>query len=116
MCGRRLRLGSAYQNPLGGVEAGIHALRHCLGGARGCWLPQPAQAQLLKIRVENLSPWLVLQEPVALATPSQSPPSRLGCPVWLLVPLPALCPILLGREEGVWGWGWSSLEDPGGSS
>lgn len=39
-------------------------------GSLARWLAQPVQAQLLKIRVENLSPWLVLQEPVALATPS----------------------------------------------
>lgn len=46
-------------------------------GSRACWPAHAVQVQLLKIRVENLSPRLVLQEPVALATPSQRPLSRL---------------------------------------
>ncbi|KAG3282611.1 hypothetical protein H1C71_033227, partial [Ictidomys tridecemlineatus] len=81
--------------------------------------------QLLKIRAGNLSLWLVLQEPVAVATLSRRPPSsELGCPVWLQVPVPVpragpsarqpsvLCP--WGREEGC-RVGWHRQEDLGDS-
>ena len=87
-------------------ETGLRLVSIPSGAAWGNlarWLVQPAQAQLLKIRVKNLSPWLVLQEPVALATPSQRPPSRLPrlaaglCASPLCWPL---CPVLLGREVG----------------
>lgn len=60
----------------GVFETGAYALRCCLGSLAH-WLAQPAQTQLLKIRVVNLSPWLVVQKPVALATSLQRPAFRL---------------------------------------
>lgn len=97
-----------------------------------------SKPQLLKIRAENRSLWLVLQEPVAVATPSQRPPSWLGYPFGcrslcqspVLAPLPAaLCPVLLeGGGAGVglgvvqmggpWGFRQSTMAcvcDPGWS-
>lgn len=76
MCGISLGKGSTHQSPPGALWP-VSVPSGTVPGRLACWPAQPVLAQLLKIRVENLSPWLVLQEPVALATPSQRPPSWL---------------------------------------
>lgn len=102
-------MGSAQRNPPSGAEAGVCVFRH-RPRELGRWPAQPAQAQLLKIRVKNLSSWLVPQEPVALATPSSWLP-RLAAgpcaspPCWPLCQ-PSACPSGEGRAP----------RGPGGSS
>lgn len=108
-CGRRL----AWVVPSGTPPAGLRLVSVSSGTAQGSWARWPAQAaqaQLLKIRVKNLSSWLVPQEPVALATPSSRLP-RLAVgpcaspPCWPLCQ-PSACPSGAGRAPG----------GPGGSS
>lgn len=106
-------LGSAYQNPPGGLRLASMS-SGTAQGSRARWPAQSAQTQLLKIRVKNLSSWLVLQEPVALATPSQRPPSRLprlAAGPWASPLCCPLCqPSVLPPGEG------GAAGGPGGSS
>lgn len=112
-------MGSAHQNPPGGVLRLVSISSGPAQGSQARWPAQPAQAQLLKIRAENLSSWLVVQEPVALATPSQRPPSRLPrlaagpCASPLCWPLcqPSVCPP--GEGGRLWGGGVERSEDLG---
>lgn len=107
--GRRLgacgRLAGAVPTgtPRGRAEAGLYPQALPQGSA-ALRPVQSAQAQLLKIRVETRSSRLVLQEPVALATPSPRPPSQLPRLAAGLCASPLgwpLCPVvLLGREGG----------------